>query len=71
MEDEQVILRRELYGDEELVTCALCEQAVTRQSAHLVPGAEVGVADAQYLYLCDACHRDIHKAEPVEPEIWE
>lgn len=69
MEEEQVILHRELYGEEETVTCALCEQVVSRESAHLVPGAEVGVSDAEYLYICDACYRDLHKAEPVEPEI--
>jgi len=68
MEEDEMIRRRELYGDGEFVTCVLCEQEVARRSAHLVQEARTGVPDAAYQYLCPACYRSIHQAEPIEPE---
>ncbi len=71
MEEEQIILRRELLGEDDLITCALCQRVVSRSGARQVPGAEVGSPDAEYLWICSACYRQLRAEEPVEPELTE
>ena len=71
MEEEQIILRRELLGENDLITCALCQRVVARSDARRVTGAEVGSPDAEYLLVCSACYRELRAEEPVEPELTE
>lgn len=71
MDEEQHILHRELYGADDAVTCALCQALIDRHEARAVSGAEVGTPDAEFLWVCQACYRQIRGEEPVEPELAE
>jgi hypothetical protein len=66
-EEEQLILRHELLGDEELFTCALCQHVLPKHEARTVRGDEIGTTDVEFVLVCRECWRELRGRDHVLP----
>lgn len=66
-EEEQLILRHELLGDEELFTCALCQHVLPIHEARTVRGDEIGMTDVEFVLVCRECLRELRGRDHVLP----
>lgn len=66
-DEEQLVLRRELLGNEELFTCALCHHVFPIVDAQVVRGDEIGMSDVEFVLVCRECLRELRGRDHVLP----
>ncbi len=66
-EEEQLILRRELLGDQEFFTCALCQHTFPTHEAVALRGDEVGMTDVEFVLVCHECVRELRARDHILP----
>jgi hypothetical protein len=62
-----LILRRELLGDREFFTCALCQHTFPIREAQALPGDEVGMTDVEFVLVCHECFRELRARDHLLP----
>ena len=66
-EEEQLILRRELLGDQEFFTCALCQHTFPMREARAIRGDEIGMTDAEFVLVCHECLQELRARDQILP----
>ncbi len=66
-EEEQLILRHELLGNEKLFTCPLCQHVLPIHEGQTVRGEEVGMPDVEFVRVCHECLRELRGRDHILP----
>lgn len=66
-EEEQLILRRELLGNEEFASCALCQHIFPMHELRTIPGAEIGLSEVEFVLVCPECLRELRGRDHLLP----